>query len=107
MSLEKKLSDLTIIPEKDLKKLTSYIDAVHSHDVATQLVDDNTVFELNTFEGSLFITLEDDVLKYKFIPNENFAKIIKATLITKKSLLIERMSEKLKESLVHRRKELL
>lgn len=107
MSLEKKLSVLTTIPEKNLQKLASYIDAVHSHDVATQLVEDDSVFELSTFEGTLYITLEDDIVKYKFIPNENFSKIIKSTLITKKSLLIEQVSKKLKESLMHWRKELL
>jgi len=106
-TIEKKLSVLSSIPEKSLVHLHTYINNVHSHDIATQLLEDKTIFELNTFEGTIHITLEDDTVKYKFIPNDTFNKIVTDTIINKKSLLVEEISSRLKDTLVNTYKDLL
>lgn len=102
-----KISTLSTIPEKSISQLQKYLNAIASHDIVTQMVDGNNVFEIDTFEGKIYITLDDDILKYKFIPSEAFDKIIRETIIDRQSVLIEALSEKLKDSLVNTYKDLL
>ena len=106
-TIETKLSVLSSIPEKSLVHLHTYITNMHSHEIATQMLEGKTIFELAIFEGTLYITLEDDNVRYKFIPNDEFNKMVTETIINKKSLLVENISSRLKDTLVNTYKDLL
>lgn len=96
MEIETKLSKLSTIPDKSLRQLHKYIDAMHSHDIVTQLIEQKELIELELFEGKLYIQLVDDNIKYKFIPNEKFEELVTKSIIDKKSTLVEEASNKLK-----------
>lgn len=107
MRLEDKLSTLTTVPVNVFDKLYNHLLYIYSNDVVTQLLNGQEVFNVELLEGTLVITLIDDTLHYKFIPNEKFSKTIRDTIITKKSLLEENISAKLKTALLNWKKELL
>ena len=107
MSIEKKLSDLTTIPIESLGKLKDYLETIHSHDIVTQLLADKTLLELEIFEGKIYLQLDDDNVKYKFVPSEEFGKLVVNSILNKDSKLVGRVTEKLKNSLINWRKDLL
>lgn len=106
-TIEKKLSTLSSIPEKSLVHFHQYLNDIHSHDIVTQMLEGKDIFELETFEGKLHLILEDDTVRYKFIPNDTFNRIVVDTIVNKKSNLVEDLSSKLKEVLVNTYKDLL
>lgn len=109
ISLENKLSTLSTIPEKALVKLHSYINRVHSHDIVTQVIENKDLIELEIFEGTLYISIdrETDSVKYKFIPNDEFNKLVVKSIVDEDSVLISEVSAKLKNALVNTYKDLI
>ena len=107
MTFEKKLSTLSTISENSLKHLGNYIQYVHSHEVATQMMESKNIYELPTFEGKIVIQVIDDVVNYKFIPSHKFSKIINNTILSKQSLLVDDMTKKLKNTLTKAYKNVL
>lgn len=97
MELDKNLSTLTSLPEETIGYLNKYLKYIHSHEIATQAIEKGgNIFELQLFEGTLLLQVEDDNVKYKFIPSEDFNEIVVDTILNKKSLLISDMTDKLK-----------
>ena len=109
MSIENKLSTLSTIPEKALVQLHTYMDMIASHDIVTQIMEYKDVIELDIFEGKLYIMLDHDTdtIKYKFVPSDAFNKLVKSSIIDKKSFLLEKCSDKLKEVLTNTYKDLI
>lgn len=107
MSIEKKLSDLTTVPLESFEKIKDYLETIHSHDIVTQLLADKTLLELEIFEGKIYLQLEDDTVKYKFVPNERFSELVLNSILNKDSKLLSKVTEKLKKSLITWRKDLL
>jgi hypothetical protein len=101
-----KLSVLTTIPLNTFERLSSVINCVHSDTVVTQMVEGKDYFELDIIEGKIYVKLEDDVVRYKFIPNEEFDEIIKNSIITKRSKLVETSLDRLKRSLANTYKDI-
>lgn len=101
-----KLSVLTTIPLNTLEKLGNVIECVHSDSVVTQMIEGKDYFELNTIEGKIYIKLENDTVRYKFIPNEEFDEVIKSSILTKRSKLIETSLDRLKRGLVNTYKDI-
>ena len=105
---EKDLSTLSTIPEKSINHLSDYINCIHSHSVVTQLVDaKSNIIDIEIFEGTIRLQLVDDEIKYKFIPNEKFETMLVNTITTKKSLLVDKLEEKLKSVLSSAYKDVL
>lgn len=109
MDICKKISVLSTIPELAISKVKNYALLTQSHDIVTQLIKDNTDESvcIETFEGKIYITIDDDVLKYKFIPSETFDNMVKNAVINKESDLIEEASSRLKAILVNTYKDLV
>lgn len=99
MSIEEKLSTLTTVPEKTYKDLENVLNAIYSHDICTQKLENKNIFELELFEGTLVLELMDDSVRFKFLPNKTFSKTIKDAIINNKSFLIDISLNKLKKSL--------
>lgn len=107
MKIEKKLSDLSTVPERSLERFHYFINLIHSQDIVTQIVAGKKVFELEIFEGRLYIKLDDDDLKFKFVPNEEFIKLVKNSIKEKKSELVEAVTDRLKNTLLNTYKDVL
>lgn len=109
MTFEENISKLSTIPVKSIEQLSRYINSIHSHDLVTQMMDDKStnIFEIQLFEGTLMLQLIDDNIKYKFIPNEEFSKVILDTILSKKSLLVNDLDKKLQRILQKAYKDVL
>ena len=107
MELNKKISTLSTIPEWAIDKFQKYINLVHSHDIVEQIFENKDVFEIDLWEGKLYIKLEDDALKYKFIPSEDFNEIVKTSIIKKKSRLVDSVTDKLKTAITNTYKDII
>lgn len=100
MDFIENLSTLSTVPVKSLQMLGKYLDCVHSHELITQKFDaKDNIYELKTFEGSIFIQIVDDYAQYKFVPNQKFTETVVAALVHKKDLLVDGLAEKLAKSL--------
>lgn len=109
MTFEENISKLSTIPVKSIEQLSRYINSIHSHDLVTQMMDDKStnIFEIQLFEGTLMLQVIDDNIKYKFIPNEEFSKVILDTILSKKSLLVNDLDKKLQRILQKAYKDVL
>ena len=106
--LEENVSALTTLPEDLVKYIGKYMPYIHSHSIATQIIEKGgDIFELELFEGTLMLMLENDNVKYKFIPNDDFSKVIVETILNKKSLLVDGLSDKIKRILEKAYKDVL
>ena len=106
MSLEEKISTLTTIPTYSINKFKTYLNVVHSHDIVYAIVSDedsikygDKTIKIDLFEGTLLMKVENDFIKYKFIPNEEFNNIVKEAIVDKKSKLIDVSEQNLKKLL--------
>lgn len=106
--LEENVSALTSLPEDLVKNLSKYMPYIHSHSIATQALEKGgNIFELETFEGTILVQVEDDTIQYKFIPSESFAQVVRETILTNKSLLVDGVSNKIKRLLEKAYKDVL
>ena len=99
MDIKEKLNILTSISTQTFDSLWDIIDWVHSDDIVTQFIENKDIIELPIIEGSIYIKLDNDVVKYKFIPNEKFSNTVKETIMNKKSKLMSVSINKLKDGL--------
>ena len=89
MGVIEKSSALSGVSIKALTKLKDYINTVHSDDIYLDMNDGKSVFEIDTFEGTVLIKYENNEIKYKFIPSADFNKLVATTLETNTSGLIK------------------
>ena len=102
MNLIKNLSQLTTIQEASLEKINNILNYIHSNDIAEHLLSKcNEPIELELFEGTLILYVNNDVITYKFIPNKEFETIIVDSIIKKKNVLIDTLNENLKSKLLN------
>lgn len=107
MGLIKKISDLTTIEEEALLKIDDCVTLIHSQDILTQLLESKDILEIDLLEGKLLLQLIDDSVKYKFIPSEDFNKMVVDTILNKKSELVIKVTDKLKNQLINTYKDIL
>ena len=106
MKYLEKLSVLTTIPLTTFEKLEDVIESIHSDTIVTQIVEGKDFYKLDIIEGSIYVKLEDDNVKYKFVPNEKFNEIIKSSILSKHSKLVDTSLDRLKRSLVNTYKDI-
>ena len=95
MNLINDLSNLTSIPEKILEKLSDNIMFSILQSLEETLIKKESVCEIDMNIGSLLISLEDDNLKFKFIPSKTLEKEIIKTIEEGKNPMKEISSKKL------------
>lgn len=105
--LANKINTLSGIPENAIKQLDKYLKYIHSHDIVLQMDKGENVFELELFEGTLYLTLDDSSVKYKFVPNKEFEDIVVQSIINKSDKLLNAATDKLKLILSHTYKDIL
>ena len=97
-NLIKDLSTLSTIKEKDLVKLLNKaVYCINDSLEETTLAGNNVLIE-DIGLGSLYISIENNEIKYKFIPSKDFESSILKTVVSKKNPL----SDKLEDTLVKR-----
>lgn len=62
--------------------------------------------QLDLIEGTLYIKLDNDTVKYKFIPNSEFNDIVKNTILERKSKLMNVSLDKIQSYLSHTYKDM-
>lgn len=107
MEIDKKISDLSTIPEWAIKRLHEYTDLIHSNDIINGLKEKEQVISIDILEGKLYIKIEDDNIKYKFVPSKEFNELVKNTIINKEDKLLTAVSAKLKQALMVTYKDIL
>lgn len=107
MGLIENINTITTIPLKSLKDLQHCVNIIHSNSAVTQMREDKNILELETFEGKILISIEDDNIRYKFIPSDNFNAIMVNSIKNKNSLLVKEVEDKLKKILIKTYKDIL
>lgn len=89
MGVIEKSSALSGVSIKALTKLKNYVNMIHSDDIYLDMHDGKSVFEIETFEGTILIKYENQEIKYKFIPSADFNKLVATTIETNTSGLVK------------------
>lgn len=106
MDIKEKLSALVSTPVKSFNRIGNCLNYIHTADLFNEMQQGKEIYEIELFEGKLFIKAEDDKVKYKFVPNEEFNELMKKTIIDEKPALETVIVEKLREALEHTYKDL-
>lgn len=100
------LSDITTVPKAQLQTLFDKIILFCCHDVVEQLKEGNTKTELDLYFGKLYVLVEDETVKYKFIPSKKFERQMSESAITLNSPLTKTIETLLSERLTNTYKDL-
>ena len=98
---------LTTIPYSAMKKLANKAKLCICHAIEESLSDGNTVAKLYIGIGNLYIKVEDNSVKYKFVPSSDFEDAIVKTITTGKSPLISTVEDALKQRVMSVYKDML
>ena len=107
MNLTKELTDLTCIPEKLFEKLSNNVKFLILQSLQETLIKKEAVCEINLGLGELLISLEDDELRFKFIPSKDLEKDILKTIETEQNPMEKILSNNMVKTLERTYKELL
>ena len=98
IDVKKDLSTLTNIPERYYDKIENNLKYIIIDGISDAIISNEDVVEFNLGIGSLLVGIEDNVVKYKFIPSEIFENDLKSKVKYGQNLL----KDKLEDSLVDR-----
>lgn len=87
INIVKDTAVLTTIPEKAIKKIVDKMIYSINEAVVEARISGETDIELEIGLGTLLIKLEDDSIKYKFIPGDKLEESVKNSFINKQNLL--------------------
>lgn len=109
MDIKEKLSAVSGISKKSISQLMNYMSLVYSNEIVGQIkFHPKEPVKLDTMEGQLIITLdEDDCINFKFIPSEDFSKMVQEAYLKKRDILKITLDKKVKEVLENTYKGLL
>lgn len=81
------ISKLTTIPDNVLNKLVSKSFYCISDIIEDAILENKKVVEIEIGIGTLYLELNSDNVRYKFIPNKELESAVKNTIINKRNLL--------------------
>lgn len=109
--MEKKLIDdiatLTNIPKSRVEDLFMLMCNCICDYILSDKKDLNDITEIDLLFGSLIIGIENNLIKYKFIPSLFFENKLKEALITNKNPLTTQIESKVSDKMLSVYKELL
>ena len=103
----KDLSILTTIPKSVLDKLTTELQYVICHSIEESSLQSENITKIDIGIGTLLISVEDEGVRYKFIPSSSLEQTVKWTILNHKSPIIHQVEEALKDKVMNVYKELL
>ncbi len=80
---------LTSIPRASFDKLTEKSIWCICSDVEESILKKENITKVDIGIGDLYIKLEDDMIKYKFIPSQQLEEAVKNTVLNGKNVLID------------------
>lgn len=81
------ISKLTTIPDNVLNKLVNKAFYCISDIIEDALLEQKKVVDIEIGIGTLYIELNSDTVRYKFIPNKELESVVKNTVVNKRNLL--------------------
>ena len=82
------LSKVTTIPRVTLQKLIEQSEMCVCHDMLEQILNNENYICVDIMFGYLYINMDEDNVKFKFVPSAQFEDMIVDTINTKRSPLI-------------------
>ena len=107
MEIIKDLNSLTSIPEKILEKLSDNILFLILQNLEETLTKKENICEINLNLGTLIISIEEEELKFKFIPSKKLEKEILKTLELNENSMTQILTNNMVNALEKTYKELL
>lgn len=101
------LSILTTISRTSLEKLVNNSNWCISHNVLENLLEKNPLTSIDIGIGTLYIKLEDNLIKYKFTPSKALEDMVSSTVTSKQSPIVNELESNLKERIENTYKDLL
>lgn len=89
------VSTLTTIGKYNLESLVDIVTSIISHDVVEDIKTQQPITSVDVGIGVLHITIQDDVLRYKFVPSRKLENCIRTTYISGESDLLTKVDEAL------------
>lgn len=105
--LTQDLSAITGIPKLTLDNLVEKADTCIAHSLYETFLKKEVLTEIDIGIGMLYIKLEGNQIKYKFIPSEKLEQFISFSLVNKESPLILDAEKALKTRVEKTYKELI
>lgn len=106
-NLVEDLSKLTTIPESVLNKLVEKIFYCISDVIEETVIEQKKIAEIDIKIGTIYIELNLNNVRYKFIPSKEFETIVKDTVINKKNLLQDVLEKTIVNRITNTYKDLL
>ena len=100
------LSTLTNIPVRYLDKMENLLEYIIIDGINDATISGENVVEFKSSIGSLLVGVEDNVVKYKFIPTETFENDLKSKIKYGQNLLKDKLEEALTERITSLYKDL-
>lgn len=98
INIKEGLSTLTNLPIKYLDKIENNLTYLILDGLHDSSLSGENITEFKSDIGSLLINVEEESVKYKFVPSEKFEELIKAQIKTGQNLL----EYKLEKALIDR-----
>lgn len=107
INITEKLSLLTTIEQKSFDRLVPKIIYCINDAVYENISKGNTFSSIDLGIGVLNILIEDNEVKYKFIPSKELETSVNSTIINKENLLVDKLEKSLVNKFVNIYKDLL
>jgi hypothetical protein len=101
------ISKLTTIPDNVLYKLVEKSLYCISDAVEDTVLEQKKIVEIDIGIGTLYLELNAENVRYKFVPNKELESAIKDTIINKRNLLKDALETTLITKITNTYKELL
>lgn len=105
-NLNQDLSQLTTVPKLQLDNMVKTSLDIICHNVQESLSAKETITTIDIGIGTLYIKVEGEEIKYKFIPSHRLENGIKYTVTTGESPLIDAVANVLKDRICNTYKDL-
>lgn len=92
VDLKKDLSTLTNVPIKYYDKMENTLQYIISDGIHESLSQGEPITEFVSDIGSLLINVEDNEIRYKFVPSEKFNEAIKSNIKYGQNLLEDKLT---------------
>ena len=106
-NLIKDLNTLTTIEVASLERLSDLSVKIICHDIYENFLAVDHISEIDIGIGTLLVSIEDDIVKYKFIPSTALEQMLTKTFDSKTSPLLKAADKALVDKIEQAYKELL
>lgn len=101
------ISTLTGVSANSLYELLDKSQIIIAHNVIENLIEENSLTTIDIGIGTLYIKLEDEHIKYKFIPSKNLEELVQKSVTSMSSPLSDRVDMVLNKRIEQTYKDLL